>query len=101
MYWQDLKSRRLEEEMLVAEREMAAQRFRKLRQGVLDTAEDALKMSPEEALKKRDKDPWLAYLGGTKAGRGFAQILSSLGKDFPTERDLMLRGRRVTISLSD
>jgi len=101
LYWQDMKSRRLEEEMVVAEREAAAKRATETRQGALDDAEDALKLSPEEALKKKDKDPWLAYLGGTKAGRGYAQLLSSLSTNFPTARDLMLRGRRVTLSLSD
>jgi len=100
LYWQDLKSRRLEEEMVSAEREAAAERARKLRQGPLDAAEDALKLSPEEALKKKDKDPLLAYLGGTKAGRGYARLLSSLDTLFPTEYALMMRGRPARISFS-
>ena len=100
LYWQDMRSRALEEEMLIAAREAAAQRTVKARQGALDMAEDALAMTSEEALKKRDKDPLLAYMGGTKAGRGFAQLLSALGTGYSTERDLMLRGRRVNMPLT-
>ena len=101
LYWQDMKARILEEDLLAAEREAAAQRIVKVRQGALDIAEKALKMTPEDALKERDKDPMLAYMGGTQTGRGFAQLLAALNRDFAIERDLMLRGRMVNMMLSD
>ena len=100
LYWQDKTSRDLEADLLAADKEAAAQRATKLRQGTLDAAEKALELSPEEAAKLREKDPMLAYMGGTKSGRGFAQVLSSLGSYFPTERDLMLRGKQVTLNLA-
>ena len=93
--WQDKKGRDLEAEMLNAQREEAAQRVAKSRQGTIDLAKDALGMSPEEAMKQRDKNPVLAYMGGTKTGRGFAGFLSYFQANFPTEYDLMLRGKRV------
>jgi len=71
-----------------------------VRQATLDAAEEALRMTPEEALKRRDKEPLAAFLGGTRSGRGFAQILSSLRNNFPTEYELMMRGKRVTIPVS-
>ena len=98
--WQDMKGRQLEEEMVIAAKEAAAQRARDIRQGMLDTAEEALKMTPEEALKNKDKEPLTAFMGGTKSGRGFAQILSSLQSSFPTEYELMMRGKKVTIPVS-
>ena len=58
-------------------------------------------MTPAEAAKLKDTDPWTAYLGGTKSGRGVAQLLAYIGTQMPTERDLMLRGKRVSVSLSD
>ena len=100
-YWQDLKARQLESEMLSAAREQVAQRSVAMRQGALDSALEALKLSPEEALKEKDKDPWTAYLGGTKAGRGYAQMLDYMANNFPVERDLMLRGKKTTISLEN
>jgi len=98
--WQDKKGRDLEAEMLNAQREEAAQRVAKSRQGTIDVAKDALKMSPEDALKQRDKNPVLAYMGGTKTGRGFAGFLSYFQANFPTEYDLMLRGKRVYVPLT-
>lgn len=100
-YWQDMKARLLESEMLNAEREKGAQRSVAMRQGALDSASDALELTPEEAMKKKDEDPWTAYLGGTKAGRGYAQMLNYLAGNFPMERDLMLRGKKTTISLEN
>ena len=100
LIWQDQKGRLLEEEMLIASKEAYARRARDVRQGALDAAAEALTMTPEEALKRRDKEPLAAFLGGTGAGRGFAQILSSLRSNFPTEYELMMRGKRVTIPIS-
>ena len=97
MIWQDKKSRDLEAEMLNAEKEAEAGRASKTRQATLDLAKKASEMTPEEAKKLRDKDPNLAYLGGTKSGRAYSNILNSLGQ---TDLDLMLRGRRVSIPFS-
>jgi len=98
--WQDKKGRDLEAEMLNAQREEAAQRVAKSRQGTVDLAKDALEMSPEEAMKQRDKNPVLAYMGGTKTGRGFSSFLSYFQANFPTEYDLMMRGKHVYVPLS-
>ena len=100
LIWQDQKGRLFEEEMLIAAKEARARRATDIRQGTLDAAADALKMSPEEALKRREKEPLAAYLGGTQAGRGFAQILSSLKSSFPIEYELMMRGQKVKIPVS-
>ncbi len=98
--WQDKKGRDLEAEMLNSQREEAAQRVVRSRQGTVDLANDALSMSPEEAMKQRDKNPVLAYMGGTKTGRGFSSFLSYFQSNFPTEYDLMLRGKNVYVPLS-
>ncbi len=98
--WQDKKSRDLEAEMLNAEKEAEAQRIAKQRQAGIDLAKEALDMSPADALAQKDKNPLLAYLGGTKAGRGCAQFLSSFDTNFPTEYDLMMRGNRAFLPLS-
>lgn len=98
--WQDKKGRDLEAEMLNAQREEAAQRVAKSRQGTVDLAKDALAMSQDEAMKQKDKNPMLAYMGGTKTGRGFASFLSYFQANFPTEYDLMLRGKHVFVPLS-
>ena len=100
LIWQDQKGRIFEEEMLVAAKEAEARRTADIRQGTLDAAAKALRISPEQALKNRDKDPLGAYLGGTQSGRGFAQFLSSLQSMFPTEYGLMMRGKRVAIPVS-
>ena len=100
LIWQDKNGRDLEAEMLNAQREEAAQRVVKSRQGTIDLAKDALKMSPEEAMKQRDKNPVLAYMGGTKTGRGFAGFLSGFQANFPTEYDLMMRGKHVFVPLA-
>jgi hypothetical protein len=97
--WQDKKGRDLEAEMLNAQREEAAQRVARSRQGTVDLARDALEMSPEEAMKQKDKNPVLAYMGGTKTGRGFAGFLMYFRANFPTEYDLMMRGKRVFVPL--
>jgi hypothetical protein len=99
--WQDKKSRDLEAEMVTAAKEAAAQRAKETRQSALDVANKALKMTPEEALKNRDKDPLGAYMGGTKSGRGYAQLLSSMQSQFPTEYDLMMRGKQASLPLTN
>jgi hypothetical protein len=98
--WQDKKGRDLEAEMLNAQREEAAQRIAKSRQGTIDMAKDALGMSPQDAMKQKDKNPMLALMGGTKSGRGFAAFLNYFQSSFPTEYDLMMRGKRVFVSLT-
>lgn len=98
LFWQDKKARDLEEDMVASAKEAAAQRSQKMRQGAIDDAEKALNMSQDDALKLKDKDPWLAYMGGTTAGRGFSQIMSALGGSSPTDLDLMLRGKRMSLS---
>ena len=98
--WQDKKSRDLESEMITAQKEADAQRVKDMRESTIDAAEKALKMNPDEAMKLKDKDPWTAYMGGTKTGRGFAGLLSSLQSQFPTEYDLMMRGKLSSFPLS-
>jgi hypothetical protein len=98
--WQDKKSRDLEAEMITAEKEADAQRIKDMREAAVDAAAKALKMSPEDAMKLKGKDPWTAFMGGTKTGRGFAGLLSSLQSLFPTEYDLMMRGKSSAFPLS-
>ncbi|WP_319586257.1 hypothetical protein [uncultured Desulfobulbus sp.] len=99
LFWQDLKSKQLEAEMVTAAKADAADRAMKLRQSALDSAQAALDMSQEDALKLKDTDPWTAYLGGTKSGRGFASLMEGISQFSPVESDLMLRGQGVNISL--
>lgn len=99
LFWQDLKSKQLEEEMVTAAKADASERAMKLRQSALDTAEAALEMSQEEAMALKESDPWTAYLGGTASGRGFAELMAGIGQNSPVDRDLMLRGQGVNISL--
>jgi hypothetical protein len=98
--WQDKKARDLEKEMLTAEKEAGAKRIKDSRQSALDNAQKALKMTPEEAMKLKDKDPLTAFLGGTKTGRAFSTLFSAFGSQFPTEYDLMMRGKRAFIPIS-
>jgi hypothetical protein len=101
LVWQDKKARDLEDDLVAEEKDKNAERAEKTRQGALDAANQALGMSPEDAMKLQNSNPWLAYLGGTTAGRGFAQLLSALGADFPTETGLMLRGQQVSFPIPD
>lgn len=98
--WQDKKSRDLEAEMLTAEKEAAAKRVKEKLQGAMDVADKALKMTSDQAMKLKDKDPMTAYLGGTKSGRAWSQIMAMLRSRFPTEYDLMLRGKRALLPAS-
>lgn len=101
LYWQDLKSRILEREIRAAGKKVAAEHIRKMRgEDTIAAAENALKLSPEGAMKKRKTDPMTAYLGGTKSGRGIANLLSYINRAFPIECDLMLRGKAVSIPIS-
>lgn len=100
-FWQDLKARQFEAEMLSAEKEAEAQRITRIREGAIDAASEALKLSPEEARKTKDTDPWLAYLGGTTNGRAYASMLQYIANMLPTERELMLRGLRISIPITD
>jgi hypothetical protein len=100
-YWQDLKAKQLEAELLNAAKVNSANRSMALRESAISSADAALNMSPEEAMKLREKDPWMAYLGGTKSGRGFAKLMSAINQFAPVERDLMLRGRQVDISFDN
>lgn len=99
LFWQDLKSKQLEDEMVTAAKAEASDRAMKLRQSALDTAEAALEMSQDDAMKLKDTDPWTAYLGGTASGRGFAGLMAGINQSSPVDRDLMLRGQGVNINL--
>lgn len=92
LYWQDLKGRQLEAEMLDADKEAVSQRLREYREKAVNSAKRALELSPEDALKKRDEDPWTAFLGGTTKGRGLAKILAELGPKIPTVEDVRRYG---------
>lgn len=81
--WQDKKSRDREAELLQAEKDEAARKSKETRKSTEDAAKKALNMTPEEAAKLRDKDPIAAYLGGTKSGKAFAQMLSSMDSYLP------------------
>ncbi len=73
----------------------------KVRQAAFDSAADMLSMSEAEAYAQKDLNPWLAWLGGTKAGRGYSQLLQWLDSAHPTERDLILRGKRAVVPLEN
>jgi hypothetical protein len=96
--WQDLKMRTYEEAMRSAEKEKRTHEIQTYCQKVLDEAQKALDMKPEDALKLKDTNPWLAYLGGTKGGRAYAQILTNLPPDI---KELVLRGCTISMPLSD
>jgi len=81
--WQDKKSRDREAELLQAEKDETTRKAKEMRKSTEDAAKNALKMTPEEAAKLRDKDPIAAYLGGTKSGKAFAQMLSSMDSYLP------------------
>ena len=99
LYWQDKNQRELEADMLNSQKEEEAQKAYEIRQTALDTADKALAMTPEAAQALKDKDPWMAYLGGTKTGRAYSSMLKSIATDYPDVRDLMLRGRKATIPM--
>jgi hypothetical protein len=101
LYWQDKKAHDLEEALLASEREAAVQAIHKLRQASLDAANDALNMTPDQAMAEKDSNPYMAYLGGTQSGRGFAQLLSYIGANDPLDSGLMLNGQMVTIPISE
>ncbi|MHB0999689.1 MAG: hypothetical protein ACYC27_10635 [Armatimonadota bacterium] len=82
LFWQDKKAKDIEEAMLEADRDAEKNAIHQAQLDAIDTAKKALSMSPEEAMKKADSDPWLAYLGGTKSGRGTAQLMSTYGDRF-------------------
>ncbi len=101
LFWQDRNSKNLEADLLNSQNAEASERAADMRESTLSAARDALAMSESEALAGRDKDPWLAYLGGTVPGRAFAGLLGTIEKNAPIERDLMLRGKRATIDLAN
>ncbi|MBW3623433.1 MAG: hypothetical protein KY468_08490 [Armatimonadetes bacterium] len=96
--YQSPRNRDYEAAMLNEQKTRKEQEIASLRETVLNDADEVLNMSPEEAAKLKDKDPWKSYLGGTKSGRAYAELLRGL----PSEaRELMLRGRRVSMNVSE
>jgi hypothetical protein len=96
--WQNTRDRDYEDAMLAAQREEAERQRMARGETALQAAQDALSLTPEDAKKLRDKDPWLAYLGGSEGGRAYAQVLSGLP---PDARELFMRGRKVTLEAGD
>jgi hypothetical protein len=96
--WQDLKMRNYEEAIRSSQREQREKEIRTFRQKAMDEAQKALDMKPEEALKLKESNPWLAYIGGTETGRAYAQLLLGLP---PEAKELMLRGLIVSLPLAD
>lgn len=92
-FWQDRKSRLEEDEATAAQRKAKEEQHRKMLQDTLDTADQALAMTPAEALQKQGESALLAYLGGTPAGRGMARVLSYINRDCPTCRDRFFRSK--------
>lgn len=98
LIWQDVKSRELEEEMLLVDLQAAEARLADSRKSVVDLANKALSMSPEELQKLESKDPYLAYFGATQAGRGRARLLVGLGSHFPTWDDIGRYGTSAMVT---
>lgn len=96
--YQSPRNRDYEAAMLSAQKEERERQVVSMRESVLSDAEEALNMTPEEAAKLKEKDPWKAYLGGTESGRAYAEMLRGLS---PEARELMLRGRRVTLNAGE
>jgi hypothetical protein len=96
--YQSARGRDYEAAMLSAQKEEKEREIVALREGMLSEAEDALALTPEEAAKLKDKDPWKAYLGGTDSGRAYAELLRGLPGD---ARELMLRGRKVNMDVGE
>jgi hypothetical protein len=101
LFWQDKKARDLEAELLAEQKEEAIERAQKVRQKSLDAATQALGMSQDDAMKQKDTNPYLAYLGGTTSGRGFAQLLSYMQNNNEVALGLMLRGQTVRMPISE
>jgi hypothetical protein len=96
--WQTNRSREYEQTMLTAQTEAADREITAIRETVMKDADSVQTMSMEDAAKLREKDPWLAYLGGTTSGRAYAEILRELP---PETKELVLRGRKVTLEASE
>lgn len=101
LIWQDKNSRELEADLMASQREDAARRSAESRQSALDSMEQALSVPEDQALAGKEKDPWMAYLAGTKAGRGYSKLLSAVCGANPDAKELILRGRRTVVSLED
>ncbi len=101
LFWQDRNQRDLEAALLNSQAEAGTQRAIAVRQAALDSADEALKMTPQQIEAAKKDDPWLGYLGGTKSGRSSAQVLQQLSHNYPDFRDLMLRGKRARLNMSD
>lgn len=101
LIWQDSSSSSLQNELVAAQHAEAAERIQRVREGVLASAREALEMTEAEAYVQKDTDPWLAYLGGTKSGRGYAALLDMVSQNFPIQRDLLMRGKRATVPLEN
>lgn len=99
-FWQDRKSRQEEDLAVAAEEKAKEDEGKKLRQSILDVADDALGMTPAAAMAKKDSSPWIAFLGGTDTGRSAARILSYFNKMRPDERSLFLTGKTVRLDMA-
>lgn len=99
--WQDKNSLELQAELAVSQSREAAQRTAEARQSALDTLARSLTIPAAQAQADKEKDPWMAYLVGTKAGRGYAKLMTAVCATNPEARDLVLHGRRAVIPLGD
>jgi len=99
--WQDRNGKTLESDIATSQSAERADRAVKVRQAAFDSAADMLNMSEAEAYAQKDLNPWLAWLGGTKAGRGYSRLLQWLDSAHPTARDLILRGKRAVVPLEN
>lgn len=96
--WQTAKSRAQEEAMRTAETERLERRMAAIRDQVFQDADEIKPLSPDEAAKLRQTDPWKAYLGGTEEGRAYLDLVRSL----PNEtRDGVRLGRKVDLKVAD
>lgn len=99
LFWQDRNAKNLEADMLNSQNAEAAERAMKMRQSTFAAAKSAASLTQAQALAQKEKSPWIAYLGGTAAGRAFCGLLDDIEANAPVERDLMLRGKRASIDL--
>lgn len=96
--WQDMKGREFEKAMLASQKDQPEREIRAIRERMIREFEGVLAMSKADAAKLKDEAPWRAYLGGTEGGRAFAKMMTSLPD---VAKELMLRGKKVTLRLSD
>jgi hypothetical protein len=96
--WQSPSERKYEADRLAEQTEAQMRATMRKRLAAFQDAETALAMSPADALKQRETNPWMAFLGGTESGRAYATILRNLPPDV---REAILRGRPATLEIAD